>query len=149
MKKNLTVLGIHNFHDSGAALVRNGEILAAINEERITNQKHASGYPLKSIEEVYNIAKIDPSETDAIAVVGTADLRFSKHFQRFPDFSDSNSNQQERFINLIDVLYDHQINLIMSSERKVDDLNSAYYLKDRFIRTKSRLSEMKSKNYRN
>ena len=92
MKKNLTVLGIHNFHDSGAALVRNGEILAAINEERITNQKHASGYPLKSIEEVYNIAKIDPSETDAIAVVGTADLRFSKHFQRFPDFSDSMIN---------------------------------------------------------
>ncbi len=92
MKKNLTVLGIHNFHDSGAALVRNGEILAAINEERITNQKHASGYPLKSIEEVYNIAKIDPSETDAIAVVGTADLRFPKHFQRFPNFSDSMIN---------------------------------------------------------
>ena len=80
MKKNLTVLGIHSSHDSGAALVRNGEILAAINEERIINQKHVAVYPLKSIEEVYNIAKIDPSETDAIAVVGTADLRFSKHF---------------------------------------------------------------------
>ena len=69
--------------------------------------------------------------------------------ENVPDFSDSNSNQQERFINLIDVLYDNQINLTMSSERKVDDLNSAHYLKDRFIRTKSRLSEMKSKNYRN
>ena len=66
-----------------------------------------------------------------------------------PDFSDSNSNQQERFINLVDVLYDNQINLIMSSERKTEDLNSAYYLKDKFIRTKSRLREMKSKNYRN
>ena len=65
--------------------------------------------------------------------------------ENVPDFSDSNSNQQERFINLIDVLYDNQINLIMSSEKKVDDLNSAHYLKDRFIRTKSRLSEMKSK----
>ena len=89
MKKNLTVLGIHNFHDSGAALVRNGEILAAIGEERITNQKHVSGYPLKSIEEVYKIAKIDPSETDAIAVVGTVDIRHPKPFERFPNFSDS------------------------------------------------------------
>ena len=92
MKKNLTVLGIHNFHDSGAALVRNGEILAAINEERITNQKHASGYPLKSIEEVYNIAKIDPSETDAIAVTGAADTIFVKPFQRTLNFSDSMLN---------------------------------------------------------
>lgn len=69
--------------------------------------------------------------------------------ENVPDFSDSNSNQQERFINLVDVLYDNQINLIMSSERKTEDLNSAYYLKDKFIRTKSRLREMKSKNYRN
>ena len=89
MKKNVTVLGIHNFHDSGAALVRNGEILAAIGEERITNQKHVSGYPLKSIEEVYKIAKIDPSETDAIAVVGTVDIRHPKPFERFPNFSES------------------------------------------------------------
>ena len=89
MKKNLTVLGIHNFHDSGAALVRNGEILAAINEEIIINQKHVAGYPLKSIEEVYNIAKIDPSETDAIAVAGSTDVIFPKSFQRFPNFSNS------------------------------------------------------------
>ena len=92
MKKNLTVLGIHSYHDSGAALVRNGEILAAINEERIINQKHVAVYPLKSIEEVYNIAKIDPSETDAIAVTGAADTIFIKPFQRTLNFSDSMLN---------------------------------------------------------
>ena len=92
MKKNLTVLGIHSYHDSGAALVRNGEILAAINEEIIINQKHVAVYPLKSIEEVYNIAKIDPSETDAIAVTGAADTIFIKPFQRTLNFSDSMLN---------------------------------------------------------
>ena len=48
----------------------------------------------------------------------------------------------------VKILYDNKINLIMSSEKKIDDLNSAYYLKDKFVRTKSRLIEMKSKNYR-
>ena len=68
--------------------------------------------------------------------------------ENVPDFSNSNSNQQERFINLIDILYDNQVNLIMSLEKKIENLNSAYYLKDKFLRTKSRLIEMKSKNYR-
>ena len=68
--------------------------------------------------------------------------------ENVPDFSNSNSNQQERFINLIDILYDNQVNLIMSLEKKIENLNSAYHLKDKFLRTKSRLIEMKSKNYR-
>ena len=68
--------------------------------------------------------------------------------ENVPDFSNSNSNQQERFINLIDILYDNQVNLIMSLEKKIENLNTAYYLKDKFLRTKSRLIEMKSKNYR-
>ena len=35
LKKNITVLGIHFWHDAGAALVQNGRVIAAINEERI------------------------------------------------------------------------------------------------------------------
>lgn len=89
MKHKITVLGIHIFHDAGAAIVQNGQVLAAINEERIINVKHASGYPLKSIEEVFNIAKIDPSEIDAIALVGIPNSKFPKHFSRYPNISDS------------------------------------------------------------
>ena len=67
--KKITVLGIHSVHDAGAAIVQNGKILAAINEERITNIKHHAGIPKNSIEEVFKIAKIHPSEIDAIAIV--------------------------------------------------------------------------------
>ncbi len=49
--KKITILGIHSVHDAGAAIVQNGKILAAINEERITNIKHHAGVPQKSIEE--------------------------------------------------------------------------------------------------
>ena len=43
-KKNITVLGIHLWHDSGASIVRNGKVCTAINENKIINVKNASGY---------------------------------------------------------------------------------------------------------
>lgn len=68
MKKDITILGIHDGHNSGAALVRNGRVLAAISEERLTNIKNFSGLPILSINKVYEIAKIAPHETDLIAI---------------------------------------------------------------------------------
>jgi len=65
----ITVLGINDGHDCGAALIRDGKVLAAIQEERLSNIKHHSGIPARSIKEVYKVAKIHPSETDAIAIV--------------------------------------------------------------------------------
>lgn len=92
MKKTTTVLGIHFWHDAGAALVQNGKIIAAVNEERLKNEKHFVGYPLESIKEVLKISKLHPSEIDAISVVGTAESIFPKHFERYPNFSHAISN---------------------------------------------------------
>jgi len=86
-KKNITVLGIHLWHDSGAAIVQNGKVCAAINEDKIINKKHASGYPIKSIEEVFKIAKIEYGEIDAISITGAVESKFPKPFGRFPNFS--------------------------------------------------------------
>ena len=92
MKKTTTVLGIHFWHDAGAALVQNGKIIAAVNEERLKNEKHFVGYPIESIKEVLKISKLHPSEIDAISVVGTAESIFPKHFERYPNFSHAISN---------------------------------------------------------
>jgi carbamoyltransferase len=70
MKKDVLVLGIHDGHNAGAALLKNGIVLAAINEERINNIKNYSGPPLASIKKVFQIAKVDPTELDIIAIVG-------------------------------------------------------------------------------
>ena len=86
-KNNITVLGINFWHDAGAALVQDGRIIAAINEEKIVNIKHASGYPKNSIEEVFKISKIDPSEVNIVAIAGAAESKFPKPFGRFPNFS--------------------------------------------------------------
>ncbi len=66
----MTVLGVHDGHDAGAALVRDGKVLAALQEERPRNIKHYSGTPECAIKEVFRIAKVDPSEVDLIAVAG-------------------------------------------------------------------------------
>lgn len=70
MKKNITVLGIHDGHNSGAALVRNGAVIAAIQEERLTNIKNHSGTPINAIKTVFDIAQIHPSDIDLIAIAG-------------------------------------------------------------------------------
>ena len=67
--KNIIILGINDGHDCGAALIRNGKVIAAVQEERLSNIKHHSGVPEISIRGVFKIAKIHPSEVNAIAIV--------------------------------------------------------------------------------
>ncbi len=63
------VLGINDGHNSGAAIVRDGRVLAALQEERLRNRKHYSGSPTRAVKAVFNIAGISPGEVDLIAVV--------------------------------------------------------------------------------
>jgi carbamoyltransferase len=68
-KRNVLVLGINDGHDAGAALIKNGQVVAAVQEERLNNIKHFTGVPEKSILEVFNIAKAHPCEVSLIALV--------------------------------------------------------------------------------
>lgn len=70
MKKHTIVLGIHDGHNAGAALVQDGRVVAAISEERLVNEKNYSGTPVNAIREVFRIAGIPPAELDLIAVAG-------------------------------------------------------------------------------
>src|SRR5687768_15063349 len=66
-----TILGVSTTHETGACLVRNGELVAALNEERITRRKLDNRYPpVESIREVIRISGIDPKEIDAVAIAG-------------------------------------------------------------------------------
>ena len=66
-KTYTTILGIHYGHDGGVAIVQNGKVVAAINEERIRNIKHYNGTPSFSISEIFKISQIDASQIDALA----------------------------------------------------------------------------------
>ena len=68
----------------------------------------------------------------------------SKHVFIFniPAFNDLNSNQQLRFITLIDIFYEKKIELTISCEKNLEELGSSQLHKETFQRTISRLYEM-------
>ena len=67
--------------------------------------------------------------------------------ENIPIFNIDNSNQQQRFITLIDILYEKNIPLMISSQLQLDLLSSSEDLKKIFKRTISRLYELTSIKY--
>ena len=66
---------------------------------------------------------------------------------QIPQFNEVNSNQQHRFITLIDIVYDKKIPIAVTADKDLNELNSAKSLKDPFKRTISRLYELTSSNF--
>ncbi len=64
--------------------------------------------------------------------------------ENIPNFNNVNLNQQQRFITLIDIIYEKSIPLMITSESKLDSLSSSDNLKQSFKRTISRLYELTS-----
>jgi len=66
--------------------------------------------------------------------------------ENIPAFKENNSNQQQRFITLIDIVYEKKIKLTISSELDLKSLTSSKNLFATFKRTSSRLYELTSNN---
>jgi len=64
--------------------------------------------------------------------------------ENIPNFNNDNSNQQQRFITLIDILYEKNVPLLISSKSKLNAISSSMSLRDVFKRTISRLHELTS-----
>lgn len=76
-----TILGISAFfHDSSAAIVIDGKIVAAIAEERLTRIKHDASFPLKSIHACMAIADITISQVNEIVYYEKPFTKFERIF---------------------------------------------------------------------
>lgn len=65
----MNILGINAFHgDASAALIQNGQLIAAIEEERFNRVKHWAGFPTESIQYCLETAGINITELDHIAI---------------------------------------------------------------------------------
>lgn len=63
----MNILGITGGTMGGAALVRDGHVVAAVHEERLNRLKSSQGFPWASIRQVLELGEVDPSEIDAVA----------------------------------------------------------------------------------
>lgn len=65
----MLILGLNAYHgDASAALVVDGALVAAVEEERFTRVKHCAGFPAHAIRYCLDAAGIKPSEIDHVAI---------------------------------------------------------------------------------
>ncbi len=83
-----TILGISAFyHDSAASILKNGEIIAAAQEERFTRKKHDPSYPYNAIEFVLKYANLKLSDVDHIVFFEKPFLKFERLLETYVGFA--------------------------------------------------------------
>ncbi|CAG0124161.1 7-O-carbamoyltransferase [Rhodocyclaceae bacterium] len=82
------VLGISAYyHDSAAALVRDGEVVAAAQEERFCRQKHHAGFPTRAIQYCLREAEITLDQLDHIVFYDKPFLKFERLLETYHAFA--------------------------------------------------------------
>ena len=78
------ILGISAFyHDSAAAIIIDGRIAGAIQEERLTRKKHDQSFPIKAITQLLSDLDIQPDEIDIVAFYEKPLVKFERLLTTF------------------------------------------------------------------
>lgn len=84
----MRVLGISAFyHDSAAALIENGGIVAAAQEERFTRKKHDAGFPAQAVQYCLDEAGIALADVDYVAFYDKPFLKFERLLETYVAFA--------------------------------------------------------------
>ena len=84
----MRILGISAFyHDSAAALVRDGEIVSAAQEERFTRKKHDSRFPSNAVEYCLSQEGVGLSDVDFVAFYDKPFLKFERLLETYVAFA--------------------------------------------------------------
>jgi carbamoyltransferase len=82
------ILGISAFyHDSAAALVLDGRIAAAAQEERFTRIKHDPGFPRQAVDDCLREAGISPAEVDYVAFYDKPLTKFERLLETYLSYA--------------------------------------------------------------
>ena len=115
MNNDNYIIGISAFyHDSAVALLKNGEILFAAQEERFSRIKHDASFPVHAFNAALDFAGITPSDLDAITyfedpklkytrVIGSYLRYFPKGINRFADVISGVPINQKKVANQINI----------------------------------------------
>ena len=83
-----SILGISAFyHDSAAALIIDGKVVAAAQEERFTRTKHDSSYPFNAVEFVLKYSNLKLSQVDHIVFYEKPFLKFERLLETYVAFA--------------------------------------------------------------
>ena len=83
-----SILGISAFyHDSAAAMVIDGKIIAAAQEERFSRKKHDSSYPFNAVNSVLNEGQLSLNDVDHIVFFEKPFLKFERLLETYMAFA--------------------------------------------------------------
>src|SRR5512147_3184091 len=84
----MKILGISAFyHDAAAALIADGEIVAAAQEERFTRVKHDPGFPTHAVQFCLDFAGLQPRDLDFVAFYDKPFLKFERLLETYLAFA--------------------------------------------------------------
>src|SRR5580700_7891619 len=84
----MRILGISAFyHDSAAALVEDGRIVAAAQEERFTRKKHDASFPTQAVAYCLSASGVRPDGIDKIAFYDKPFLKFERLLETYIAFA--------------------------------------------------------------
>ncbi|AXY75438.1 hypothetical protein D3H65_16255 [Paraflavitalea soli] len=84
----MTILGISAFyHDAAAAIIQDGEVIAAAQEERFTRKKHDASFPMQSIRFCLEYAGCSLNDLDAIVFYEKPLLKFERLLETYYAFA--------------------------------------------------------------
>ena len=87
-EKPVYILGISAYyHDSAAALLKDGEIIAAAQEERFTRKKHDYTFPTQAVQYCLQEAGIDESQIDHVVFYEKPLLRFERLLETYISYA--------------------------------------------------------------
>ncbi len=86
--KKIRIIGISAyFHDSAVALIENGEIIYASQEERFSRIKHDSNFPNKALKNLLETCKLDLMDVDYVVFFEKPFLKFERLVETYLDFA--------------------------------------------------------------
>ncbi len=84
------ILGISAYyHDSAACLLRDGEIVTAVQEERFSRKKQDAGFPIHAIRHCLDVGKIGLGDLEAIAFYDKPLVKFERLLETYVGFAPS------------------------------------------------------------
>lgn len=90
----MNILGISCFyHDSAACLIREGEIIAAVQEERFTRKKHDFNFPINSINWCLKESDITVKDLDIIVFYDKPFIKFERILETYLTYAPSGIRQ--------------------------------------------------------
>ena len=88
MRSANTILGLSAYyHDSAAALVKNGEIVAAAQEERFTRKKHDAGFPENAIRYCLAEAGLTLADVDEVVFYDKPLVKFERLLETYLSYA--------------------------------------------------------------